>query len=253
MAHSYVQAHDDEAAAFECFVRAQPQDAVLLIDTYDTERAAGKVVALARKLAPEGLSIKGVRIDSGDLGEHARRMRAILDAAALREITILASGNLDEQRVLELVAQGAPIDGFGVGTRMNTSSDAPFLDCAYKLQEYEGRARRKRSEGKATWPGCKQVFRRVGADGRFAGDIVTLSDETVDGYPTAREACASARHRGSVESVGNDFPDGNGAARDGLDQRQCVSTRSSRSGCAFTSRWTRRAFAFLMICSMSTS
>jgi nicotinate phosphoribosyltransferase len=194
MAHSYVQAHDDEAAAFECFVRAQPQDAVLLIDTYDTERAARKVVALARKLAPEGLSIKGVRIDSGDLGEHARRVRAILDAAGLREITILASGNLDEHRVLELVAQGAPIDGFGVGTRMNTSSDAPFLDCAYKLQEYQGRARRKRSEGKATWPGRKQVFRRVGADGRFAGDIVTLSDQTVDGVPLLAPVLRAGRH-----------------------------------------------------------
>jgi nicotinate phosphoribosyltransferase len=194
MAHSYVQAHDDEAAAFECFVRAQPQDAVLLIDTYDTERAADKVVALARKLASEGLSIKGVRIDSGDLGEHARQVRAILDAAGLREITILASGNLDEQRVFGLVAQGAPIDGFGVGTRMNTSSDAPFLDCAYKLQEYQGRARRKRSEGKATWPGRKQVFRRVGTDGRFAGDIVTLSDETVDGIPLLAPVLRAGRH-----------------------------------------------------------
>jgi nicotinate phosphoribosyltransferase len=181
MAHSYVQAHADESEAFECFVRAHPQNAVLLIDTYDTERAAHKVVALARKLAPEGFAIRGVRIDSGDLGEHARRVRAILDAGGLQSITIFASGNLDELRLRELVAARAPIDGFGVGTRMNTSSDAPFLDCAYKLQEYAGRARRKRSESKATWPGRKQVFRRLASDGRFAGDTIALEGEVVEG------------------------------------------------------------------------
>ena len=183
MAHSYVQAHADELAAFECFVRAHPENAVLLIDTYDTERAAHKVVELASKLAAEGLAIKGVRIDSGDLGEHARRVRAILDAAGLTGVTIFASGNLDEYRVHELVAQQAPIDGFGIGTRMNTSADAPYLDCAYKLQEYEGRPRRKRSEGKATWPGRKQVFRRYAPDGRIAGDVLTLATEHRLGTP----------------------------------------------------------------------
>ena len=96
-------------------------------------------------------------------------------------ITIFASGNLDEYRLRELVAQQAPIDGFGVGTRMNTSADAPYLDCAYKLQEYEGQPRRKRSEGKATWPGRKQVYRRYGDDGRLAGDVLTLAAETLPG------------------------------------------------------------------------
>jgi len=183
MAHSYVQAHGDEQAAFECFVRAHPENAVLLIDTYDTERAAHKVVALARKLAADGLAVKGVRIDSGDLGLHAQRVRAILDAAGLTGVTIFASGNLDERRVQELVVRQAPIDGFGIGTRMNTSADAPFLDCAYKLEEYEGRPRRKRSEGKATWPGCKQVFRRYAPDGRLAGDVLTLATEKLPGTP----------------------------------------------------------------------
>ena len=183
MAHSYVQAHADEMAAFDAFVRAQPDNAILLIDTYDTEFAAHKVVRLARQLQPRGLSIKGVRIDSGDLGEHARRVRAIFDAAGLPGITIFASGNLDEHRLRDLVAQAAPIDGFGVGTRMNTSADAPYLDCAYKLQEYEGIARRKRSEGKATWPGRKQVCRRHGSDGRFEADALTLADEPCAGTP----------------------------------------------------------------------
>jgi nicotinate phosphoribosyltransferase len=181
MAHSYVQAHADEASAFESFARAQPDNAVLLIDTYDTERAAHKVVELAARLAPAGITIKGVRIDSGDLGQHARRVRAILDAAGLTGITILASGNLDEYRLRELVGERAPIDGFGVGTRMNTSADAPYLDCAYKLEEYEGQARRKRSEGKATWPGCKQVFRRYAPDGRIAGDLLSLATRTLPG------------------------------------------------------------------------
>ncbi|MGC1816087.1 MAG: nicotinate phosphoribosyltransferase [Casimicrobiaceae bacterium] len=177
MAHSYVQVHADETEAFERFAIAQPDNAILLIDTYDTERAAGRVVELAGRLASRGISIKGVRIDSGDLGEHARRVRAILDSAGLASITIFASGNLDEYRLRELVAQHAPIDGFGVGTRMNTSADAPFLDCAYKLQEYEGRARRKRSEGKATWPGRKQVWRQIASDGRFERDALRLADE----------------------------------------------------------------------------
>jgi len=183
MAHSYVQAHADEAAAFESFARAQPANAMLLIDTYDTEGAAHKVVALARRLAPEGIAVKGVRIDSGDLGAHARRVRAILDDGGFRGITIFASGNLDEHRLRDLVAAAAPIDGFGVGTRMNTSADAPYLDCAYKLEEYAGQPRRKRSEGKATWPGRKQVHRRYGSDGRIESDLLTLAGEPAPGVP----------------------------------------------------------------------
>ncbi len=183
MAHSYIQAHADESAAFAAFARAQPENAILLIDTYDTERAAHKVVQLARTLAAEGIAIKGVRIDSGDLAEHARRVRAILDAAGLAGVTIFASGNLDEFRVRDLLARGAPIDGFGIGTRMNTSADAPYLDCAYKLQEYDGAPRRKRSEGKATWPGRKQVYRQYDDAGGWQRDVVTLASHTVPGTP----------------------------------------------------------------------
>ena len=183
MAHSYVQAHGDEREAFAAFLRAQPENGVLLIDTYDTERAAHLVVQLARDATARGVSIKGVRIDSGDLGEHARRVRAILDDGGFRNITIFASGNLDEYRLRDLVAQNAPIDGFGVGTRMNTSADAPYLDCAYKLQEYAGRPRRKRSEGKATWPGRKQVHRVTGSDGTFVRDVLAMEGEDAPGAP----------------------------------------------------------------------
>lgn len=181
MAHSFIQAHDDEVAAFEHFARSQPTANTMLIDTYDTEAAAHKLVALAERLRPDGIAIQAVRIDSGDLGEHARRVRAILDAGGLSAVRVFVSGNLDEYAVRDLVTGGAPIDGFGVGTRMNTSADYPYLDCAYKLQEYAGQARRKRSEGKATWPGRKQVYRHQGADGRFTGDVLTAADDRAAG------------------------------------------------------------------------
>ncbi|HLY38529.1 MAG TPA: nicotinate phosphoribosyltransferase, partial [Candidatus Binatia bacterium] len=172
MAHSFVLAHDDELTAFEGFARADPMHVVLLLDTYDTEAAAEKVAALARR----GIRVHGVRLDSGDLAVHARRVRAIFDRAGLAHVTIFASGNLDEYAVADLVAAGAPIDGFGLGTRLDTSADVPYLDCAYKLEEYAGRPRRKRSEGKANWPGRKQVYRRLAADGRLGEDIVTLAE-----------------------------------------------------------------------------
>ncbi|MCK9984990.1 MAG: nicotinate phosphoribosyltransferase, partial [Azoarcus sp.] len=183
MAHSFIQAHDDEAAAFEHFARSQPAANTMLIDTYDTESAARKLADLAARLAPDGIAIQAVRIDSGDLAEHARRVRAILDGEGLPRVRIFVSGNLDEYAVHDLVASGAPIDGFGVGTRMNTSADQPWLDCAYKLQEYDGQPRRKRSEGKATWPGRKQVYRHRDADGGLAGDLLTTVDDPADGEP----------------------------------------------------------------------
>ncbi|MEW5944342.1 MAG: nicotinate phosphoribosyltransferase [Pseudomonadota bacterium] len=176
MAHSFVQAHDDEATAFEHFARSHPDNVIFLIDTYDTEAAAAKAAGLAEKLRREGIKVKAVRIDSGDLAEHAHRVRRILDERGAKEVTIFASGNLDEYRLQALLAAGAPIDGFGVGTALDTSSDAPSLDCAYKLQEYAGRPRRKRSEGKATWPGRKQVYRSYGGDGRMSGDVLALAD-----------------------------------------------------------------------------
>jgi len=183
MAHSFIQAHDDEALAFEHFAHAQPDNVVLLIDTWDTEAAAHKVVELAPRLASAGIRIKGVRIDSGDLAEHARRVRRILDAGGLHHVTIFLSSDLDEIALSDMLEAGAPVDGFGVGTHMDTSSDQPYLDCAYKLQEYAGRARRKRSEGKATWPGRKQVYRHHDADGRMARDVVTLESDVQAGEP----------------------------------------------------------------------
>ena len=181
VAHSFIQAHEDEMEAFEHFALAQPNHVVLLLDTYDTEAAARKVVALAPRLQKRGITIKGVRLDSGNLADHARRVRRILNDGGLPHVRIVASGNLDEYAVQELMAVNAPIDSFAVGTHMTTSSDAPYLDCVYKLQEYAGRASRKRSEGKATWPGRKQVYRHDGAGGRMAYDVLTLADDPQDG------------------------------------------------------------------------
>jgi nicotinate phosphoribosyltransferase len=183
MAHSFVQAHDSETQAFIDFAESFPDNAMLLIDTYDTVAAARKVAALAPQLAQRGIRVRGVRLDSGDLDALSREVRRILDAAGLRDCAIFASGNLDEHRVRALVDAGAPIASFGIGTNLTTSSDAPCLDAAYKLQEYDGVARRKRSGGKATWPGRKQVWRRSNSDRSFAGDSVRLVDEQGVGTP----------------------------------------------------------------------
>jgi nicotinate phosphoribosyltransferase len=181
MAHSFVQAHDTESAAFDSFAHARPQGLTLLIDTYDTEAGAKKVVALAPRLAAQGIKIRAVRLDSGDLIALSRGVRRILDDGGLADVTIFASGGLDEDYISEIVQAHAPIDGFGVGTNLTTSSDVPALDCAYKLQEYAGLARRKRSAGKATWPGRKQVWRRYGRDGRIAGDTLSLESDSQSG------------------------------------------------------------------------
>jgi nicotinate phosphoribosyltransferase len=182
MAHSYVLAHDSETEAFEHFATANPDNVVLLIDTYDTEAAARKVVQLANALQQRGIRVKGVRLDSGDLADHARQVRRILDAGGQESITIFASGNLDEYALHDFAAANAPIDGFGIGTRLTVSEDVPYLDCAYKLQEYAGRACRKRSEGKATWPGRKQVFRQYAA-GKMVRDIIALDGDSEPGEP----------------------------------------------------------------------
>jgi nicotinate phosphoribosyltransferase len=179
MAHSFVQAHDDETTAFENFARSLPENVILLIDTYDTEAAAEKVVQLAPKLTRH--RIKGVRLDSGDLADHAFKVRRILDDGGLKEATIFASGSVDEYVLARLQERNAPIDGYGIGTHMDTSADAPYLDCAYKLVEYAGAARRKRSEGKVLWPGRKQVYRHYDNAGRMIGDVLTIEGDPANG------------------------------------------------------------------------
>ena len=183
MAHAFIQAHADESDAFEHFAASHPGNVILLIDTYDTETAAHKIVDLAPRLTQRGITIQGVRLDSGDLADHARKVRHILDHGGLKQVQIIASGNIDESTLERLIASHAPIDSFAIGTHLTVSPDAPYLDCAYKIQEYAGKARRKRSEGKATWPGRKQVYRSYDSGGRIDHDVLTLAVDRQDGRP----------------------------------------------------------------------
>ena len=177
MAHSYVVAFPREIDAFRAFARAFPETTTLLIDTYDTVAAAHKAVQVAKEMEGRGHRLAGVRLDSGNLLSLSKEVRAILDRAGLGYVRIFASGGLDEHVIEELLTAGAPIDAFGVGTRMDVSADAPYLDMAYKLVRYAGRNVLKFSAGKETWTGEKQVYRMRGPDGRFAGDRLALRDE----------------------------------------------------------------------------
>lgn len=191
MAHSFVMAQEDEAESFRRFLACYPQDTTLLIDTYDTLEGARKVVSLAKELAPRDVAIGAVRIDSGDLAALTRGVRRILDEGGLAGTTIFLSGNIDEQRIAQLLGEGVPADGFGVGTSLDVSVDEPVLDCAYKLQEYAGRPTRKKSTGKATWPGRRQVERYRDGSGKLLRDEVVLEDEPARGerllIPVMRE------------------------------------------------------------------
>jgi nicotinate phosphoribosyltransferase len=176
MAHSYVQAHDTESGAFDAFTRAFPRT-TLLVDTYDTLAGVDRVIEQARRQG-EAFDVQAIRLDSGDLHELIPRARARLDAAGLEKIKILASGGLDEYSIRELA--GAPVDGFGIGTELAVSGDAPHLDLSYKLVEYESRPRMKLSAGKASIPGRKQVF-RYDRDGELVGDTLAGAEEDLPG------------------------------------------------------------------------
>jgi hypothetical protein len=190
MAHSLIQSFDDELDAFRAFARLYPQT-VLLVDTYDTLGGVAKVIHLARELGAD-FRVRGVRLDSGDLADLAFRARQLLDDAGLHQVEIFASGSLDEDAIAELLAKGAPITGFGVGTKMGVSSDAPDLDIAYKLCAYAGRGRLKLSTGKPVLPGRKQVF-RVEEDGRAIRDIIARPDEEPEGRPLLRPMMRAGR------------------------------------------------------------
>ncbi|GIW70779.1 MAG: nicotinate phosphoribosyltransferase [Planctomycetota bacterium] len=190
MGHSYIQAHEDEREALRAFVRLYP-DAVLLVDTYDTLRGVERVIALVRELGP-GARVRGIRLDSGDLGALARRARQMLDAAGLRHLQIFASGGLDEYEIARLLEAGAPIDGFGVGSRLAVAEDAPAFDMAYKLTQYAGRGRLKTAPGKRILPGRKQVFRRE-EGGRALGDVIARAEERLPGRPLLHKVMEGGR------------------------------------------------------------
>jgi nicotinate phosphoribosyltransferase len=196
MAHSFVMSFDDERDAFRAYARSFPQRAVLLIDTYDTVDGARNAAEVAHEVAGEGIQISGVRLDSGDIGSLAVDVREVLDAAGLHDVQILASGDLDEHRIAALLADGAPIDAFGVGTQLGTSADAPALGAIYKLVDDANGPKMKLAEGKVTLPGRKQVWRF------HDRDVLGLhDDEAPGGRPLLAHVMGGGRRLGPPEPL----------------------------------------------------
>ena len=201
MAHSFIQAHNDEMTAFENFIDSQPENVILLVDTYDIFEAIEKVIKLSKRLEKRNSTILGVRLDSGDLVHNSKRVRQILDNAGLTEIKIFASGNLDEFSLQKFISKKAPIAGFGVGTLMVTSSDAPYLECGYKLVHFAGQARYKKSPKKETWPCPKQVYRYFDNDGGFSNDEITMYNEERDALPLIKQVISKGNRLESEKPV----------------------------------------------------
>lgn len=178
MAHSFIQSYGNELEAFRAFGRAYGAATVFVVDTYDTRVGIDRAVSVATEMTGEAVMPRGVRIDSGDLSRHAEYARRRLDDAGLHEMKVFVSGGLDEYEIDRLVAtEHAPIDGFGVGSALGVSADAPSLDSVYKLVAFDGRPVHKTSPGKKTWPGAKQVWRA--AD--WTDDMLGLADEAAPG------------------------------------------------------------------------
>jgi len=188
MAHSFIMSFEKEIDAFRAFARTFPNKSTLLIDTYDDMAGAGKAALIAKELEKKGCKLGGVRLDSGDLAETSKKVRALLDKKDLRHIAIFASGDLDEYKIVELLNKGAKIDAFGVGTKMGTSADYPYTDVIYKLSETMNAKGdfspiMKLSQGKVTLPGRKQVFRFKDKEGNYQKDMIALANEKVDAEP----------------------------------------------------------------------
>ena len=187
MAHSFIMSFEHEVDAFRSYVAAFPNNAILLIDTYDTTAGARNAARVAKEMAGRGQKLIGVRIDSGDLGAQAHAVRKIFNEANLPDVKIIGSGGLDEYDLAELSAANAPFDSYGVGTKMGTSADAPWSDMSYKLVEYQERAVLKLSTGKASWPQRKQVFRARDKQNKVAGDVIGGREENCSEEKLLRE------------------------------------------------------------------
>jgi len=201
MAHSFVSSFEHEIDAFRAYVRSFPHNAILLVDTYDTLQGARNAVQVAKEMAARGETLIGVRIDSGDLAELARIVRKIFDDANLPNVKIFGSGGLDEYDLAELAEANAPFDSFGVGTRMGTSADAPWMDMAYKLVEYDHAPVLKLSTGKASSPGRKQIFRTRDGGGNFLQDTIGLRDEQIAGETLLQQAMHNGRRTARTRSL----------------------------------------------------
>ena len=200
MAHSFIETQDDERDAFLHFAFANPENVTLLIDTYDTCRGAKRAVEAAAVLKKKGIELRGVRLDSGDMVKLSKKVRKILDDGGLSDVQIFASGNIDEYKIKNFLEQGAPINGFGVGTKLDTSADAPYLDCAYKLTEYAGKPKLKKSEGKETIPGAKQIFRQYD-DNTMVKDILTIEGDKKNGKPLLKSFMKKGKRTSEPRSL----------------------------------------------------
>lgn len=213
MAHSYIQAHGDEREAFRAFAATFP-NTVLLVDTYDTLAGVRHVIDLVSATGGQ-VSVAAIRLDSGDLATLARESRRLLDAAGLQTIQIFASSGLDEHHIAALLAAGAPIDAFGIGTGMSVPSDAPSLDIVYKLAEYDGQGRTKLSVGKPVLPGRKQVFRLEDA-GQATGDVIARAGEQLEGRPLLHQMMHRGKRTAPARSAGDELQAARTHARDEL-------------------------------------
>ena len=198
MAHSFIQTHPDELSAFCAVVRLYPST-ILLVDTFDTLQGVENVIRLAKELG-DHFQVRGIRLDSGDLLELSKAARTRLDQAGLSKVEIFASSELDEHEIERLVSNGAPIQGFGVGTAMGVSADAPSLDVAYKLVSYEGETRVKLSRGKEVLPGQKQVF-RIEDNGVAARDVLACFGEALPGRPLLSPVMRAGRRLSPPEPL----------------------------------------------------
>jgi nicotinate phosphoribosyltransferase len=202
MAHSFVTSFEREIDAFRSFVTSFPENSTLLIDTYDTLAGARKAVEVAREMAEKGQRLRGVRIDSGDLASLAKEVRRIFDEAGFVDVKIIGSGGLDEYDLAALTEVNAPYDSYGVGTKMGVSADAPWLDMAYKMVEYNGRPVLKLSTGKVSSPGRKQIFRFVDGQGRLLKDVIALRHEELPGAePLLKKVMEKGEIKGAYPSL----------------------------------------------------
>jgi len=206
MAHSFVMSYEKEIDAFRAFAKTFPSKSTLLIDTYDDFAGAEKAAIVAKELEKAGQQLSGVRLDSGDLVTISKKVRALLDQKGLQYVTIFASGDLDEYKINDLLSKGAKIDAFGVGTKMGTSTDYPYIDVVYKLSEVanekgEFSSMMKLSADKVTLPGRKQVYRFTDDSGQYLKDVIALSDHQVDADPLLVKVMADGQIISNMPSL----------------------------------------------------
>ena len=196
MAHSFIEAFGDEAQAFGAFSEVFPEHTVTLVDTYDTEGGLRHSVEVAKNLLAQGNSLVGIRLDSGDLAGLSVKARQMLNHAGLSEVKVVVSGSLDEHRIQEMLAAGAEVDILAVGTKMGSSADAPYLDLAYKLVAYDGHPTLKLSTGKESLVMPKQIWRRLGPDGKIESDLLCLRNEKAEGSAILHPVMQNGRRVG---------------------------------------------------------